>query len=132
MRLTKIALAAAVALLGSRESVAAANMQQAKVTTKVDVDHEFQTRSLAVEQNIDAFKRSLRTTGASGTIDDEDIGESSFLEKTKFYYWYSMGRTPGYVYDEFFQGMEKDIVVKNPTYKEWQRYKAYYEEKTGA
>lgn len=51
------------------------------------------------------------------------------FENAKFYYWYQMGRTPSDVYQNLFKGVDRAIVVKNPNYKAWERYKAYYEEK---
>ncbi|OWZ00731.1 RxLR effector protein [Phytophthora megakarya] len=128
MRFSVVVLASAVLLLASCESaVAATNSEQTTLTAGM-VESPLLIRSLAAEQNGDANKRGLRTA-ASDTEDDEDIGESSFLEKAKFYYWYSLKRTPAYVYKDYFEGVDRAIVVNNPAYKEWQRYERYYEDK---
>lgn len=40
-----------------------------------------------------------------------------------------MGRTPQNVYKDFFEGMDRSIVVKNPNYKVWERFKEFYDKK---
>ncbi|OWY93009.1 RxLR effector protein [Phytophthora megakarya] len=129
MRFSVVVLASAVLLLASLESaVAATNSEQTTLTAGMEDESALLIRSLAAQQYGDANKRGLRTA-ASDTEDDEDIGESSFLEKAKFYYWYSLKRTPAYVYKDYFEGVDRAIVVNNPAYKEWQRYERYYEDK---
>ncbi|POM65797.1 Secreted RxLR effector peptide protein [Phytophthora palmivora] len=128
MRLTYAVLATVVTLLASsHSSVTATNSEQTKLMA---AESPLLTHSLTAEQSVGTNKRSLRAVDDSLAA-DEDIGESSMMEKAKFYYWYTMGRTPGYVYQDFFEGVDENIVVNNPAYKEWKRYKAYYEEKKG-
>ncbi|KAG1711288.1 hypothetical protein DVH05_008541 [Phytophthora capsici] len=115
MRFAYVVLAAAVAFVASTDSAVAS--EQAKLTSVVVAENSPLTHSLTAEQE---GQRLLRAASD---------GESSFMERTKFYYWYAMGRTPSYVYEDFFKGMDKSIIAENPNYKVWERYKAYYEKR---
>ncbi|KAL3674942.1 hypothetical protein V7S43_000866 [Phytophthora oleae] len=115
MRFAFVVLATAAAFLASTDSALAS--EQTKLASVVAAGNPLLTRSLTAEQDA---QRLLRATSNE---------ESSFMEKTKFYYWYAMGRTPSYVYQDFFKGMDRSIIVNNPNYKVWERYKAYYDKK---
>ncbi|KAG7382619.1 hypothetical protein PHYPSEUDO_004699 [Phytophthora pseudosyringae] len=126
MRFAYAVLATAVALLASSDSVlATTNSDQTKLASVLAAENPLLTRSLTAVENGIADKRLLRAEAADSNE------ESSFMEKAKFYYWYTMGRTPGYVYQDFFKGVDRSIVLQNPNYKVWERYKAYYDEKKG-
>ncbi|ETN03712.1 hypothetical protein F442_15040 [Phytophthora nicotianae P10297] len=130
MRFYYVVLATAVAYLASTDLVVAStNVEQSKLV--IGVETPLQTPSLAAAQNAVAEKRLLRADGDTGDnlSAEEEERESTFMEKTQFYYWYLMGRTPEVVYKNFFEGMDRSIVVKNPNYKVWQRYEEFYNNK---
>ncbi|ETI39194.1 hypothetical protein F443_15207 [Phytophthora nicotianae P1569] len=130
MRFYYVVLATAVAYLASTDLVVAStNVEQSKLV--IGVETPLLTPSLAAAQNAVAEKRLLRADGDTGDnlSAEEEERESTFMEKTQFYYWYLMGRTPEVVYKNFFEGMDRSIVVKNPNYKVWQRYEEFYNNK---
>ncbi|ETK79409.1 hypothetical protein F441_15017 [Phytophthora nicotianae CJ01A1] len=130
MRFYYVVLATAVAYLASTDLVVAStNVEQSKLV--IGVETPLLTPSLAAAQNAVAEKRLLRADGDTGDnlSAEEEERESTFMEKTQFYYWYLMGRTPEVVYNNFFEGMDRSIVVKNPNYKVWQRYEEFYNNK---
>ncbi|CEG42158.1 uncharacterized protein PHALS_12456 [Plasmopara halstedii] len=73
--------------------------------------------------------RSLEAAGSYSKDEDEkkDFGKPSFMQKVRFKYWKTMGKTPGDLRREYFDGMSEEIVKQNPNYVIYMRYKAYYD-----
>jgi hypothetical protein len=121
MRVCSIVLATAVALLATSDAVFAAPETKAAAIA-----------TAGAPQSVAIDTRVLRTEGTAAdalSADDEEREADGFWEKTKFLYWYKMGDTPAELYLKWFEGVDRAIVVKNPNYAVWKRYKAYYDKK---
>ncbi|KAH7488831.1 hypothetical protein PRIC1_007023 [Phytophthora ramorum] len=130
MRVHCIILATAVMLLAGCDSAfAATDAEHTRIVAMMTAETSVSTYG---GQNDGADNRILR---AEGTVDDTELSaedeereSGDFVENVKFYYWLKMGNTPADIYQKFFKGVDRAIVLKNPNYEVWKRYKAYYEE----
>ncbi|KAH7488830.1 hypothetical protein KRP22_008532 [Phytophthora ramorum] len=88
------------------------------------------TRLLTAGQDGGADKRFLRTkttTEYDGTeVEERAITVGNTLEKAKFYYWKTMGKRPGDIYQKYFKMVDPANIAESPKYKVWQRYDEWF------
>nr|A0A172M421.1 RecName: Full=Secreted RxLR effector protein 10; Flags: Precursor [Plasmopara viticola]ANC73370.1 secreted RxLR effector peptide protein 10 [Plasmopara viticola] len=134
MRVLNFVLTTTVVLLTSSEGIAS-SPQVRHIKPNVAIDH-LSIRSLRATENpgSDESRLNEKDTGfdpdGSSSKEDEDIGEPTFWEKVRFRYWKTMGKTPGDLRKEYFEGMDEAVIKNNPNYKLVQQYEVYYDEKS--
>ncbi|KAI9911502.1 hypothetical protein PsorP6_009524 [Peronosclerospora sorghi] len=131
MRLSSMVLMAAAIVLSCSD--AATNSEQTKLAAEKRMESVHQNRLLTQSDGVEDSDEYGKNSRDDDDDDDKFVGKSSWSERARFRYWYYvLGRDPDDVYRNFFDGVDRSVVLKNPAYQIWRRYKAYYEEKTVA